>query len=543
MIGSYIMWSAFRKSISKIFLTEPTIGVLCVGFIVIGAWYVSIPSSLDMVNNDDYSWYAALMHMYDATNHRAPLAMMVPNAYYGLIFWWISFISAWPFFIAGSDAGVLIAPRIIEVLFAAGSLAVIAYSIRAELLRRIPVAKTVWLFLMPLMVLAMPAWWLVASRIHPQHMLVFSELVAVWCLVMDRGMLGRFYWWATIAAGAALSLKIEAVMLAPLFISYVAFSYYCNSPTRRPLLIVLSLSVAVPIGVLILLNPYLLTPMGSNAWINTNLRDLIFVVTRKNSTIGGSMLQPISIWERLHLLTSNFYPVILIVGAMAILIIDAVDGARKRKFRASLWLAPYATISLMMCVLWVRNEQPYYWITVMVLLLFSIVPLTHWLQDARRMRAGIVAAVVLSQFIFVGNSVAASISRRAHDEIFSIMLWRYAPIATLKKISHQQAESVKDDLRTAKRPVISPSVNFDYKSFGVRYVEEIYGCLTSKYLKPKSGRIPKPEIDLVIMRKNDVSLTKCSNTIALVQGWRRGTDSSFRLVKETQYIMIFRRAR
>lgn len=179
--------------------------------------------------------------------------------------------------------------------------------------------------------------------------------------------------------------------------------------------------------------------------------------------------------------------------------------------------------------------------TVMVLLLFSAVPLVCWLQDRRKVLAGLIATAVLLQFIFVGSYTAASISRRAHHEIFSIMLWRYAPIAALKKMAYQQAQMVKDDLRAAKRPVISPSTNFDYKSFGVRYIEEIYGCLTDAYLKPRPGRIPRPKVDLVILRKNDVSLTACDKTRALVQGWRNGTDGTFKLVAETKYIMVFRR--
>ena len=58
------------------------IGAICAVFAVMAGWYASFPASLDMITTDDYSWYASLMQMYDATTGRVPLVMLLPNAFY-----------------------------------------------------------------------------------------------------------------------------------------------------------------------------------------------------------------------------------------------------------------------------------------------------------------------------------------------------------------------------------------------------------------------------------------------------------------------------
>lgn len=98
-------------------------------------------------------------------------------------------------------------------------------------------------------------------------------------------------------------------------------------------------------------------------------------------------------------------------------------------------------------------------------------------------------------------------------------------------------------LRSSKRPLISRLTLLNYKLAGVRFIYEIYGCLTQIYLAPTYGRIPQTPVDLVPIRKADgiLVLGGCPETVTLLRRWSHEPGANFRLVLENSYLMAFQR--
>ena len=517
--------------------------VFCLAFVIAGIWFASLYSSLDVQNNDDYVWYLALLHMYEATKGQAPLSMLVPNAYYGLPFWLISFFSAWPFFAVHSEAGALIAPRVIEIVFAAASLAVIVVGLQKELMRRLPTANPLWLLLAMPVILVMPIWWTMAQLNHPQHMLVCAELCAITFLVFDSGKLGKKYWWAVTSVCLGFALKVEAVMLAPVFIVYLLLAAYLHPGIRKKVLRVGMLSVVFVFVVWILLNPYLLTPAGFNIWLRTSGNGVFYVFTNGTRNVVEHRDAPtVSIVRQFSMLSKNFYPAPTIGLLIFILVADAVNNIRRRKFAASVFLAPYSLLSLAICLV-VANTSPYYWMTAMAALLYAAVPVLVW-GSGRYVVPYAIAAVLLLQAMTVGSATAKLLSDRANSLLYSSMLERFLPVSEIRKVSDAQANEVRQYLKGADRIVISPNSNINFVSLGIPYLEQFYGCLTLSSLSASGARMKMPEVDTVILRKNDPTLQgACPETVALTKEWQDNPNSSFRLVKTTRYLMVFRSAK
>ena len=535
----------FQKQIKPSMLWfSPLLFVLCSVFVIAGIWFASLYSSLDIQNNDDYIWYQALLHMYEATTGQLPLSMLVPNAYYGLPFWLISFASAWPFFAVHSEAGTLIAPRVAETFFAAASLAVIALGLRIEFARRLPAENHAWLLLTIPVILAMPIWWVMAGLNHPQHMLVFSELCVITFLLSDRGKVGKGYWRAVIAAGLGFSLKLEAAMLAPIFICYLILSHYFQHESWKSFFQTAAMSIALALVIWILFNPYLLTPLGLTTWLRTSGAGIVYVFTNGTHNIVEHRPAPtISIERQLSMLSANFYPALVIGMLISILMVDGATSVCQRKFTASALLAPYVLISLAIC-LTVANTSPYYWITAMLSLLYATVPVVEWCKGRPIILLAIIAVALLAQGATVGMRTAELLSERASMLLYSSMLDRTLPASEIHRIADEQAIEVAPYLKGARRIIISPNTNLNFMSLGIPYLQEIYGCLTPAQLELDNRRFVQSQVDTVILRKNDRILTNdCPETMALIKAWKGNASSSFRLVEETNYLMVFRSAK
>jgi hypothetical protein len=519
---------------------------LCLLFAIAGAWYVSLANSLSLLLTDDYTWYASLMYMHDAVSGHAPLSLLIPNPFYGLPFWLISFGAAWPFFAVNDDAGVLVAPRMVEVLCGAGSLAVLSLGLRAELVRRAPEASPLWLLAAPVLVLSMPLWWEQAQLIHPQHMLILAELCAAFLLMKDGGRLGRFYWFSIAAVGVALAIKFEAIMLAPMVLGYFLYALFSGEAKDKKSVRIFVFSALLPIAILVALNPYLLTPHGIALWFQTNFAGIAYVATAKahehQQAVVGSLVAWGSIKAQISALSKNLLNFFLIITFLAIVLADAVCSLRVRRFSVSVWLAPYLTLCFLLCVFLIKNTQTYYWMTPTVLLLFALVPVVERLEKQAGRLAIAGCACMLVQNSFPGMVLAEMLQDRSRTLIFSAVEGRAMPVDQVRALSREQGLELSPYLRAAKRAMISPLTNLDYKSFGQRYLEPIYGCLSQEALLPTEGRIPKPAVDLVVLRKNDKTLNvaECQQTMALIAQWKQA-GSTFAVRKETKYLIAFGR--
>jgi hypothetical protein len=453
-------------------------------------WMAWIPNTLDITDGNDYAWYQSLFLMHDAVTGAADRRLIVSNAYYGWPFWLVTLAASFPFFGNGweNESGVLLASRFVTCVFGVAGIVTFGATLSEEVRRR--QMGNVWLVLpCLLLVLLMPIWWKMVVRIHPQMMLFFFEVLVLFFLNRDEGRLSKYYWAAVGAAGCALAIKIEAAMMAPMFLAYTLRVLLLSRTDPRHGLTALLGGAAAAFVIFVLLNPYVLTAAGRHYWIQANLGNLV------DLRHSG---EKHSVWEASSQLSQNYFPFVLACLLLASLWFDAIKAFRRRSLSSSQWLAPYITICLIFRLFYVTKANPYYWLAPMSFLTFGMA---------------------------LGKAVT---------------------LADAKRFSRGQAAAFAPLLQGARRPLISISghrpSDVDFRALGVRYVERIYGCLKQEDLKPQSGhRLSLPEVDLVIIRKNDDMLRpgQCPEMTKLLRSWEHRDDPRYFPLKETPYLMAF----
>lgn len=469
--------------------------------------------------------------MHDAVVGTLPRNEIFSNTFYGWPFWLFTFACAFPFFGTGweNEAGVIIASRFVEAFFAGINAALILAGLYRASRNRLEGWQKFWLFLAIPLLLMMPIWWQMAARIHPQQMVLFFELTAAFLLLRDDGRIGRAFWYAVVSASVAFAIKVEAAMLAPMFLAYLVTATYCRRTEIRNAVRAAIFALPVPVAVLFLLNPYMFTKPGLASWIRSNFQNLLDVSsTNYNGHIG--------ILTRLTLLADNFFSLPIILLFLSALAIDAFLTLRRRQFEPSQWLFPYIAVVLILavCALAGRN-QAYYWLAPMVLLLHGLGPLGTWLVRKPIALMAAAGLILASGLAWQMPATAEMMRHRASNQIYSVMQGRWVDLDFAKRVASSQAQTFAAELRHARRPIISPYADISFRDLGIRYVDRVYGCLSAEVLGPIHGRVPKPAADLVILRKNDPAL-HCD--MATLSRWRLD-GMTFRKLKETPYLRAY----
>lgn len=494
-------------------------------------WLGWIPHSLDILVGDDYAWYQSLYLMHDAVIGTAPRSEIFSNTFYGWPFWLLTFLVGLPFYEAGweNEAGVIIASRAVEALFAGLNAALILACLYRASRDRFGNKQTAWLLLAIPLLMLMPIWWEMATRIHPQQMLLFFELGAVYALLCDEGSVGRHFWFAVASASIAFAIKIEAAMLAPLFLFYLSASAYCGRAQFGKAARAVIFALPMPIIVLFLLNPYMFSGAGLASWMRSNFQNLSEVNSSGHSGHGD-------IFSRLDLIAGNFYSLPVLLFLLTVLAVDAAMTLRRRRFEASQWLFPYIGVVLVFAIFVLTGKNyAYYWLAPMVLLLHGLVPLAAWLVRKPVLLGGVAGLMLLSGLFRQMPATASVMRYRAADQVYSAMQGGWVDLSSAKHTAAAQAKALAMELGHSRRPLISPYTDISFRELGIRYIDRIYGCLSAEVLGPTQGRIPKPAADLVILRRNDPVLA-CD--LATLSRWHFH-GMTFGLVRQTPYLQVY----
>jgi hypothetical protein len=494
-------------------------------------WLCWIPNSLDILVGDDYAWYQSLYLMHDAVAGTAPRSEIFSNTYYGWPFWLVTFAAGLPFFTHGweSESGVIIASRSVEAIFAGLNAILFLVGLYRTLEDRTQLTHNLfWVWSALALLLMMPVWWEMATRIHPQQMLLFFELTAVLLLLRDDGRIGKSFWLATAAASVAFAIKIEAAMLGPMFLAYLFAAVYCGRVDLRRVVQAGLPAFPMPVICLFFLNPYMFSRQGLESWMRSNFQNLADL---HSSQAGGGVIM-----ARINLLTDNFYILPIIFLLLVILIIDAALTFRNRRYVPSQWLAPYIVAALTVAVFVLNGKNyAYYWLPPMMLLLYALIPISYWTSRWPAAFGGIVVALLVSEMVFQAPGTADLMRHRVLGEVYSEMQQKWIKVADARQTASAQAKAVAPFLVRAQRAIVSPYTDISFRELGIRYIDRIYGCLSPEILAPTKGRIPKPAVDLVILRKNDPVLA-CD--FRILSNWHID-GSTFALLKETPYIRVY----
>lgn len=137
---------------------------------------------------------------------------------YGSVYWAISALFAMPFWLIGSEQGIIITLRLLSLI-----LSIISYFLIFLILRK-DFGESIFTYLAIILSFLNPIIVDYSNMIHPEMIYVFFIILSFYFLHRDENIFGRNYYFAIIAFALAVSTKSIAGFFGLGFLIYIGFN-------------------------------------------------------------------------------------------------------------------------------------------------------------------------------------------------------------------------------------------------------------------------------------------------------------------------------
>ena len=177
---------------------------------------------LSIFSIDEYSYHGSLLNMYEGLISFNIKKMFSFGFFsYGFGFFFLNMIATLSFFARDNIEMTIYIPRVINSLFAIGSIWYI-YCISKHFSSKISA------ILISLIILSMPGFWRNAFIFHPDWMMTFFLILTIYFLVKDNWEFKRFFWLGSLVFGMAIATKIQAITFYPILFTYAYYAKFKN---------------------------------------------------------------------------------------------------------------------------------------------------------------------------------------------------------------------------------------------------------------------------------------------------------------------------
>ncbi len=260
---------------------------------------------------------------------------------YGRLFWLIPGILWYVFHLIGNDAALIFIPRLVSTLFGLMWVICVYETLRFRLTR--------WQALLGAgFLLLMTGFWKNTFWFHPDHMMTAFALLAMYLFAKDASSYSRRFWRWCVAVGIALASKLAAIIFVPVIGVYLMYGRLTKRLSFTQMVKYGVCSLGCVLVMYVLLNPYVLHPIGFNA-----IKTQFFIDLYSNATNHGgdpTSITPMSIYTNVIQKYYVWWQVLVLLLVMWV-------------------LGTYREIR-------VRSKQPIIMLTLFWLLLASIYMLT-----------------------------------------------------------------------------------------------------------------------------------------------------------------------
>jgi hypothetical protein len=484
---------------------------------------------LSLVELDEYAFQHSLINMFEGVIELNLKKIFSFGFYsYGFIFFLINLIFTFPFFLFDNTEMTIYFPRIVSALFAVGSL----YIIYIFTINR---SSKLVSYLIVLFILTMPGFWRNAFWFHPDWMMTFFILLSIYFYSKDNFACKKYFWFGVLSFGFAISSKFQAITFYPFLFFYIFYENlnlknFCNFKSKVILLIK---SIILTIIIFIITNPYMLHPLGFEAW----LANFTFNMYSNNSNHGaGTILE----WNTKisNAIVAYYFTLVIFIFLAFLITFNSIKYFLHKKKNILNVISLYAFINLIYLIFFVNKDWQHYYLGVLVpsSLLFTI------LRNKQK--------YILPLFIILNFSL----SFEQHKKIFF-----YNPI-TEQHLQMSQSLVTIFDGKVDKNTniLIDPYVPFDFKSLDLGYknIHIIYGALSKKHFI-KEEWFPKvyrsfPEKNFIIIKKNSLYFqpeklmnradkSEFEKAIDIIQNFNSNGNFGYEKFVENDHFFIWRK--
>ena len=173
---------------------------------------------------------------------------------YGSVYWGITALVATPFWLIGSELGMIIALRLLSLLFSLASYFLVFLMLKND------AGESIFTYLAILLCFLNPLIVDYSNMIHPEMVYVFFLVLALYFLHKDKNVFGKYYYFAITSFAMAISAKFVACFFGLSFLIYLGANF------KKISFMLLLRSFCVGLSSMIIPNIFLFFPLIFNRY-------------------------------------------------------------------------------------------------------------------------------------------------------------------------------------------------------------------------------------------------------------------------------------
>lgn len=426
--------------------------------------YTSI-GYLQLHSIDEYTFHGSLRYMLESLSNGKLSGLFGYGFYqYGFIYFAINLLVTAPFIITNHTELAIAIPRVITSLFAIGSLVVFYQTARQFSDRTLSLLAAA-------VIVTMPAFWYSATWFHPDWPMTFWLLACVYFLTKDQFTYKENFWIGVVCYGAALAFKYQAITALPLLLIYFYYEEVRRldivSTLRRLPTLLCALTLAV--GVFLAGNPYIIHPLGWNAFASS------FVGAMDSNATNHGLAEEVTISDKINGAISDSYMNVIFFFILSLSALWlCLEYFRKSRPTAASVVAINFLANIIYLLLFVNKTwQIYYLPTIMV----GLVLLLHYLPSLNRTwQVRTLLLVLIVQIVSFGSHYSITLTQSRDNGVPDHITYS---TPQLDAVNSFIIDSLRPEVTPTTTILLTPYTPFEYEQIGLSFerVRIIYGAL------------------------------------------------------------------
>ena len=416
---------------------------------------------------DEYVFIEPLLNIYNGIKAQSLEQIFSFIFYsYGFFFFFLNFLSTFLYLDQIMDPGYIISVRVLTIAIFCSNIFIFYKIIDQNKVSKIE--RIILLFIL----FSMPAIWIFSGYIHPTFIMISMFLASILSMIKANKEVNKFYWFSIALYGFALSFKFQAIIFFPFYI-WIWLGLFTNHTIKNAAVIrSIIKSLFLIFVIFIVLNPYVLSSQGFDAWIaslNANL-----LSNESNHGNDGRVL----LIDKLNFALFNFYfgwYVLIVLIFVSVLIM--LNEVIKKSFSVYGGIASFFLVYFFYLIFFVNKSWAIYFLPLSIpaiIILINIPETLNWrTYKINKFRLTLVSSVLLINLFnnfefnkkifgnhFSGNSIS-------YDAIYRNEI-KFVTLKDELQKSKELAEILKK--QSGQFDILTtPYVNFPFQQLNMTY--------------------------------------------------------------------------
>lgn len=447
---------------------------------ILSGWFLVVTIILFLINStytdivflqlhsiDEYVFYGSVRHMLDSLLSGDLRGIFGFGFYqYGFIYFLINMLAAAPGIVLEQTWLAILAPRLISSSFAIGSLVLVykLFLVKFDKLTSTLAAS---------LLLSFPAFWYNATWFHPDWAMAFFVIGFVYFLYKDSWQFKKNFWLGIASYALAIAFKYQAITFFPilgLYIFYPLLNRLQFEGLVKNLKIFL-FSISIIVGTFIVLNPYILHPIGWNAFSTS------FVQNMASNAANHGSAADVTISDRITFAIEDYYMFSALFFALTALAIwYAYRFFSDRKPSMYAVVAITYLVNIVYLFVFVNKAWQHYYLAIFPIALLLLIPT---LQRYKPLYQRYVFAIIIAiQLVTIGGQYSMVLSRSRDFESPDQITYNQQQIIEMHEFI---LSSLENHISDTDSILISTFTPLDYERLNIPHEQVIiiFGALST----------------------------------------------------------------